>query len=217
MLICTRPLCCAPRRPRPQKCIGLQASSEPEIFKAIRWARRRRPAEPANREGPAAYQGVLERGPAGRALAPSGCRGAQPSQSSPGPCTCQPVSLPHRECMRSRARARALFQPLPTARARFGSVLENVMVKPDTRQVHYASAALTENTRARCARGRGFRGARGAAAGGLTAAAAVALEPAAARPTLLSLDPQPWPCPSPLFAPPPATPSITSTTRASPA
>ena len=31
---------------------------------------------------------------------------------------------------------------------RFGSVLENVMVKPDTRTVHYASAALTENTRA---------------------------------------------------------------------
>ncbi|KIY94569.1 phosphoenolpyruvate carboxykinase (ATP) [Monoraphidium neglectum] len=31
---------------------------------------------------------------------------------------------------------------------RFGSVLENVMVKADTRQVHYASSALTENTRA---------------------------------------------------------------------
>lgn len=31
---------------------------------------------------------------------------------------------------------------------RFGAVLENVMVKPESRQVHYASAALTENTRA---------------------------------------------------------------------
>ncbi|KAI8462671.1 MAG: phosphoenolpyruvate carboxykinase, splice variant [Monoraphidium minutum] len=31
---------------------------------------------------------------------------------------------------------------------RFGSVLENVMVKEATRQVHYASNALTENTRA---------------------------------------------------------------------
>ncbi|GBF98755.1 phosphoenolpyruvate carboxykinase [Raphidocelis subcapitata] len=30
----------------------------------------------------------------------------------------------------------------------FGAVLENVMVKPESRQVHYASAALTENTRA---------------------------------------------------------------------
>ena len=30
----------------------------------------------------------------------------------------------------------------------FGAILENVMVKPDTRQVHYASSALTENTRA---------------------------------------------------------------------
>ena len=38
-------------------------------------------------------------------------------------------------------------RPLPLA-PRFGSVLENVMVKPESRQVHYASSALTENTRA---------------------------------------------------------------------
>ncbi|KAI8470807.1 MAG: phosphoenolpyruvate carboxykinase-domain-containing protein [Monoraphidium minutum] len=42
-----------------------------------------------------------------------------------------------------------IFKAIRCAGGGFGTVLENVVVKPETRQVHYASSALTENTRAK--------------------------------------------------------------------
>jgi phosphoenolpyruvate carboxykinase (ATP) len=59
----------------------------------------------------------------------------------------QPHSHPHlpQKCIGLQANS----EPEIFHAIRFGTVLENVAVKPETRQVHYASSALTENTRAR--------------------------------------------------------------------